>query len=91
MRTGGRGIPAFSHCSTTANPSLSDDGFKKMFNKKPAWLRADLKGNQFKFPHSTCTKPLVISNARKHPTNNNLILIKVNYYLPLSGLKTIRF
>jgi hypothetical protein len=26
-----------------------------MFNKKPAWLRADLKGVRFKIPHSTCT------------------------------------
>jgi hypothetical protein len=52
---GGRGVPAFSLCSTTANPSLTDDGFKMMFNKKPAWLRAGLKGNRFKIPHSTCT------------------------------------
>jgi hypothetical protein len=40
---GGRGIPAFLPCSTTANPYLTDDGYKMMFNKKPAWLRADLK------------------------------------------------
>jgi len=26
-----------------------------MFNKKPAWLRAGLKVNRFKIPHSTCT------------------------------------
>ena len=52
---GGRGFPAFPPCSTTANPSLTDDGFKMMFNKKPAWLRAGLKGNRFKIPHSTCT------------------------------------
>ena len=52
---GGRGFPAFSPCSTTANPSLTDDGAKMMFNKKPAWLRAGLKGNRFKNPHSTCT------------------------------------
>ncbi len=26
---GGRGVPVFSLCSTTANPSLMDDGFKK--------------------------------------------------------------
>jgi hypothetical protein len=51
----GVGIPAFSPCSTTANPSLTDDGFKMMFNKKPAWLRAGLKENPFKIPHSTCT------------------------------------
>jgi hypothetical protein len=25
---GGRGFPAFSPCSTTANPSLTDNGFK---------------------------------------------------------------
>ncbi len=25
---GGRGFPTFSPCSTTANPSLTDDGFK---------------------------------------------------------------
>jgi len=52
---GGHGIPAFSHCWTTANPSLTDDGFKMLFNKKTAWLRVDLKGNRFKIPHSTCT------------------------------------
>ena len=52
---GVRGVPAFSQCSTTANPSLTDDGFKMMFNKKPAWLRANLTGNRFKFPHYTCT------------------------------------
>jgi len=52
---GGRGFPAFSPCSTTANPSLTDNGFKMMFNKKPVWLRAGLTGNRFKVPHSTCT------------------------------------
>jgi hypothetical protein len=52
---GGRGIPAFLTFSTTANPSLTDDGFKMKFNKKPAWLRAGLKGNRFKIPHSTYT------------------------------------
>ena len=52
---GGRGKPAFSPCSTTANPSLTDDGFKKKFSKKPAWLRGSLTGNRFKIPHSTCT------------------------------------
>lgn len=52
---GGRGKPAFLHCSTTANPSLTDDGSKMMFNKKPAWLRANLTGKRFKIPHSTCT------------------------------------
>ena len=52
---GERGIPAFSPCSSTANPSLTDDGFKIMFNKKSAWLRAGLKGNRFKIPHYTCT------------------------------------
>jgi hypothetical protein len=55
---GGRGIPAFLPCSTTANPSLTDDVFKMMFNKKPAWLCVGLKENRFKIPHSTCTKPL---------------------------------
>jgi len=52
---GGRGIPAFSLLSTTANPSLTDDGFKMMFSEKPAWLRAGLTGNRSEFPHSTCT------------------------------------
>mgnify|MGYP004701493439 CR=1 FL=1 len=51
----GRGVSAFTPCSNTANPSLTDDGFKMMFNKKPAWLRAGLKGNRFKIPHSTST------------------------------------
>jgi hypothetical protein len=55
FNAGGRGIPAFSPSSTTANPALTVDGFKMMFNKKPVWLRADLKGNRFKIPHSTCT------------------------------------
>ena len=45
----------FSPCLTTANPSLTDDGFKMMFNKKPAWLSAGLTGNRSKIPHSTCT------------------------------------
>ena len=40
---GGRGVPAFSPCSTTANPSLTDDGAKLKNSKKPAWLRLDLK------------------------------------------------
>jgi len=52
---GGRGIPAFSPCSTTTNPSLTDDGFKKKLSGTPVWLRAGLKGNRFKIPHSTCT------------------------------------
>jgi len=37
---GGRGFSAFSSCSPTANQSLTDVGFKMMFNKKPAWFRA---------------------------------------------------
>jgi len=55
---GGRGVPGFPLCSTTANPSLTDVGFKMMFNKKPAWLSAVLTGNRFNVPHSTCTCPL---------------------------------
>jgi hypothetical protein len=49
---GGRGVSAFLPCSTTANPSLADDGLKMMFHKMPAWLCAGLKGNRFKIPHS---------------------------------------
>jgi hypothetical protein len=45
---------------------LTDDGFKMMFNKKPAWLHADLEGNRFKFPHSTCTWPLPPSVKKRH-------------------------
>ncbi|AHW61558.1 hypothetical protein FH5T_03740 [Draconibacterium orientale] len=52
---GGRGFPAFSPCSTTANPSLTDDGLKKKFSATPAWLRANLTSCRFKAPHSTCT------------------------------------
>jgi hypothetical protein len=52
---GGRGISAFAPCSTTANPSLTDDGLKKKYSGTPAWLRAGLKENRFKIPHSTCT------------------------------------
>ena len=55
---GGCGVPAVVPCSSTANPSLTDDGFKMMINKKPALLRAGLKGNRFKIPHSTYTQPL---------------------------------
>ena len=29
-----RSFPAFAHCSTTANPSLTDVDYKKIFNKK---------------------------------------------------------
>jgi len=35
-----------------------------------------------KFPLPT-RPPSVVSNARKHPANIKLILIKVNNYLPL--------
>jgi hypothetical protein len=45
----------FSPCSTTANPSLTVDGYKKMFSKKPAWLSGSLTVKYFKVPHSTCT------------------------------------
>ncbi len=31
---GGRNVRAFSHCTTTANPSWTDVGLKNMFNKK---------------------------------------------------------
>ena len=55
------GVLMFSPCSTTANPSLTDDGFKIKFNSTPAWLLATMTGNRFKAPHSTCTKPLVVS------------------------------
>jgi hypothetical protein len=51
--TGGRGFPAFSPCSTTANPSLTDDDLKIMFNKKPAWLCGSLTMMFLKVPHST--------------------------------------
>ncbi len=50
-----RSSPAFARCSNTANPSLTDVGFKKIFISAPAWLRAALNGNPFKIPHSTCT------------------------------------
>jgi len=47
----------------TANPSLTDDGFKIMFSNTPVWLCTGLKGNRFKIPHSTyinrCQKVLV--------------------------------
>ena len=62
---GERGIPAFSPCSSTANPSLTDDGFKIMFNKKSAWLRAGLKGNRFKIPHYTCTNRYAQAGKRQ--------------------------
>lgn len=50
----GHGFSTFSPCSTTANPSLTDDGAKKKFSDTSAWLSSDLKGNRFKIPHSTC-------------------------------------
>ena len=53
---GWHGVSAFSPCSTTANPALTDDGLKIIFNKKPVWLRAGLTGTRFKIPHSTCIK-----------------------------------
>ncbi len=57
----------FSHCSTTANPSLTDDGFKKKFSSTTAWLRAGLKGNRFKIPHFTCTNRYgVLGTIYKH-------------------------
>lgn len=52
---GGHGVPAFSLCSATANPSLTDFSIKNMFNKKPAWLCGSLTMMFFKVPHSTCT------------------------------------
>lgn len=55
---GGRDFSTFLPCSTTANPSLTDDGIKNENCSAPAWLRAGLTGNRFKFPHSTCTWPL---------------------------------
>lgn len=61
---GGHGVPAFSLCSTTANPSLTDDGIKMMFNKKPDWLSGNLTMNRFKFPHSTCTNRYVPFNEK---------------------------
>jgi len=51
----GAGFPAFAPCSTTANPSLTDYGFKIKFGSTPAWLRATLKSCRFKAPHYTCT------------------------------------
>jgi hypothetical protein len=84
---GGRGIPAVLPCSTTANQSLADDGFKMMFNKKPAWLRADLTGNRFNIPHSTCTNPTVkgiikTQNIHKNNSVNNLKMLsfKITLY-----------
>jgi hypothetical protein len=65
---GGRGVPTFAPCSTTANPALTDDGLKMMFNKKPAWLRADLEVNGFKIPHSTCTNRYASANEDKQLT-----------------------
>jgi hypothetical protein len=52
---GGRDFQAFQPCSTAANPSLTDVGLKNKNNGSPVWLRAGLKGNSFKIPHSTCT------------------------------------
>ena len=52
---GGRGVPAFPLCSTTANPSLTDFWLKIIFSSTPAWLRATLKSCRFKAPHYTCT------------------------------------
>lgn len=37
---GGRGVPTFAPCSTTANPSLTDYRLKIIFSSTPAWLRA---------------------------------------------------
>ena len=46
---GGRSFSAFSPCSTTANPSLTDFGLKNMFNiKSRLGSVADLAGNRFK-------------------------------------------
>jgi hypothetical protein len=45
---GGRGVPAFSPYSTTANPSLTDSRLKIMFSSTPAWLRATLTSCRFK-------------------------------------------
>lgn len=72
---GGRGIPTFSHCSTTANPSLTDDGFKLKNIRKLAWLTAKLKSNRFKIPHYTCTRPL--PTILKNQNNDN----KTNSYI----------
>ena len=52
---GRRSVPAFSPCSTTANPSLTDYRLKTKFSATPAWLRATLTSCCFKAPHSTCT------------------------------------
>ena len=55
FNAGGRAVPAFATCSVTANPSLTNFRLKIKFSNTPAWLRADLKGNRFNIPHSTCT------------------------------------
>jgi len=52
---GGLGISAFPHCSTTANPSQTDDGIKKENCSAPAWLRATLTVACSETPHYTCT------------------------------------
>ena len=41
----------------------------------------------FIFPKRVFAQTPVVSNTRKYPANINLILIKVNYYLPLSEYK----
>jgi hypothetical protein len=45
-----------SHRFRPVQPPPIHVGFKMMFNKKPAWLRAVLKGFRFKIPHYTNLK-----------------------------------
>jgi hypothetical protein len=61
---GGRGVPAFSLCSTTANPSLTDDGFKMMFNKKAGLAPCRFERKPFQNPALHLHKPLT-ANFKK--------------------------
>jgi hypothetical protein len=70
---GGHGVPAFSPCSTTANPSLADVGFKNMFNKKPAWLCGRFGWEPFQNPALHLHQPLPPS-VKRQTTADNLLL-----------------
>ena len=55
---GGRVFPAFSLCSTTANPSLTDDGLKMMFNIKAGLAPCGLDRKPFQNPALHLHQPL---------------------------------
>lgn len=53
-----QGVQTFAPCSNTANPSLTIDGFKMMFNRKPAWLSGRFGWTPFQNPALHLHQPL---------------------------------